>query len=76
MTEEKEVLRIKATKEAIKESYGKISKFYATVEGIAEKGLRKKGLELLAIQESEMVLEIGFGTGHTLVELAKESFSV
>ena len=43
MTEKKEVSRVKITTEAIKESYGKISKFYATLEGIAEKGLRKKG---------------------------------
>jgi len=67
----KEILRVKATKEAIEESYGKISKFYATAEGIFEKGLRKKGLEFLSIQEGEMVLEIGFGTGFTLCELAK-----
>jgi len=71
MTEKKEVSRVKITTEAIKESYGKISKFYATLEGIAEKGLRKKGLKLLAIQEGELVLEIGFGTGFTLCELAK-----
>lgn len=68
---DQEILRVPATNEAIKESYGKISRFYAAVEGIVEKGLRKKGLELLAIQEGETVLEIGFGTGFTLVELAK-----
>jgi len=71
MTGEKEVSRVKVATETIKESYGKISKFYAAVEGIAEKGLRKKGLKLLAVQEGEMVLEIGFGTGFTLCELAK-----
>lgn len=71
MTEKKEVSRVKVTTEAIKESYGKISKFYAMLEGIAEKALRKKGLKLLAIQEGEIVLEIGFGTGFTLCELAK-----
>lgn len=71
MTEKKEILRVKATKEAIKESYGKISRLYATVEALVERGLRKKGLKLLAIQEGEMVLEIGFGTGFTLIELAK-----
>ena len=68
---DQEMLRVTATKEAIKESYGKISRFYGTVEGIVERGLRKKGLKLLAIQEGKAVLEIGFGTGFTLVELAK-----
>ena len=68
---DQEILRVTATKEAIKESYGKISRFYGTVEGIVERGLRKKGLKLLAIQEGKAVLEIGFGTGFTLVELAK-----
>ncbi len=68
---DQEILRVTATKEAIKESYGKISRFYATVERVVEKGLRKKGLKLLAIQEGKAVLEIGFGTGFTLVELAK-----
>jgi demethylmenaquinone methyltransferase/2-methoxy-6-polyprenyl-1,4-benzoquinol methylase len=71
MSQKKEILRAEVTKEAIKESYGKISKFYAMAEGVFEKGLRKKGLELLAIQEGETVLEIGFGTGFTLCELAK-----
>ncbi len=71
MNERKEVLRVKITAEATKESYGKMSNFYATLEGIAEKGLRKKGLELLAVEEGEIVLEIGFGTGFALCELAK-----
>ena len=31
----------------------------------------KKSLELLDIQEGEVVLEIGFGTGCSLVEIAR-----
>ena len=71
MTEIKKVLRVRIGKGVIKESYGKMSKFYAILEGIAEKRLRKRGLELLAIEEGEIVLEIGFGTGFGLWELAK-----
>lgn len=71
MNERREMSRVNITTEATKESYGKMSKFYATLEGIAEKGLRKKGLELLAAEEGEIVLEIGFGTGFALCELAK-----
>lgn len=46
MTEKKEVSRVKITTKTIKKSYGKISNFYATLEGMAEKGERKKGLKL------------------------------
>lgn len=35
------------------------------------KKLRKRGLNLLNVQEGEKILEIGFGTGATLVEIAK-----
>lgn len=71
MPQRKEILRVRVTTEAIKESYEKISKVYAIVEAVVERKLRKKALKLLAIQEGEMVLEIGFGTGFTLCELAK-----
>ena len=33
--------------------------------------MRKAGLELLAAKKGENILEIGFGTGHTLVALAE-----
>ena len=68
---EKEILRVKTGNEAIQESYGKMSKYYSLAEGFFEKGLRKGALELLNIQEGEIVLEIGFGTGYSLVEIAK-----
>ena len=71
MPQRKEILRVRVTTEAIKESYEKISKVYAIVEAVVERKLRKKALKLLAIQEGEMVLEIGFGTGFALCELAK-----
>lgn len=68
MTQKKETLRVKGE---IKETYAKLSKIYATLEGIFEKKLREKGLGYLDIQKGETVLEIGFGTGYTLVEIAK-----
>lgn len=71
MGQTKEISRVTLTTEAIKESYGKMSKLYVAAEGIFEKGLRKKGLKLLDIQEGETVLEIGFGTGFSLSELAE-----
>jgi demethylmenaquinone methyltransferase/2-methoxy-6-polyprenyl-1,4-benzoquinol methylase len=65
---EREILRVTGN---IKEIYSKYSKIYAIIEEYFEKNLRKKGLLFLNIQESETVLEIGFGTGSMLVEIAK-----
>ena len=64
----KEILRVKGD---IKTTYAKLSKIYAILEGRFEKKLREKGLALLAIQKGETVLEIGFGTGYSLVEIVK-----
>ena len=71
MPAKKEILRVRADKEAIKKSYGRISRWFALVEGRIEKGLREKGLKHLDVHEGETILEIGFGTGFTLVEIAK-----
>lgn len=64
----KEILRVKGD---IKATYAKLSKIYAILEEKFEKKLREKGLELLDVQKGEVVLEIGFGTGCSLVEIAK-----
>jgi ubiquinone/menaquinone biosynthesis C-methylase UbiE len=37
----------------------------------SEAPMRKAGLELLRARAGESILEIGFGTGHSLVSLAK-----
>lgn len=68
MTKNREILRVDGE---IKKTYGKLSKIYATLEGRFEKKLRERGLKFLDIQKGEVVLEIGFGTGFTLVEMAK-----
>lgn len=65
-----EVLRVKAKPEDIKKSYGTVSRIYAIIEGIFEKGLRQKGLGLLDIAPGEVILEIGVGTGYSLKEIA------
>ena len=67
MSQKKEILRVKGN---IKEIYTKFSKIYSPIEERFERKL-KKSLELLDIQEGEVVLEIGFGTGCSLVEIAR-----
>jgi len=68
---EKELLRVRASLEDIKKSYGLVSRFYAVGEGVFEKGFRRKGLQLLSVTPGEVVLEIGFGTGFSLKEMAR-----
>lgn len=64
----KEILRVRGN---IKEIYSKLSKTYAFIEEKFEKDIRTRGLTLLNIKDGEVILEIGFGTGSTLVEMAK-----
>jgi ubiquinone/menaquinone biosynthesis C-methylase UbiE len=68
MTKNREILRVEGE---IKETYGKLSKIYAALEGRFEKKLRERGLKFLDIQKGEVFLGIGFGTGFTLAELVK-----
>lgn len=69
--EQGDILRVSAIPEDIKKSYGLLSRFYGFLEGKFEKGLREQGLKLLAVQEGEIVLEIGVGTGFSLQEIAQ-----
>jgi demethylmenaquinone methyltransferase/2-methoxy-6-polyprenyl-1,4-benzoquinol methylase len=51
--------------------YDKISKVYDRLSEHTEGPVREAGLRMLAPQPGETVLEIGFGTGHALVGLAR-----
>jgi len=64
------MLGVPVRSEDIKKSYGVMSRFYALAEGIFERGLRRKGLHLLSVTPSEVVLEVGVGTGYSLKEIA------
>ncbi len=65
------VLRVFQTKEETKAFYNKIASVYDMLSEYAERPIREKGLELLATTPGEHILEIGFGTGHCLVEITK-----
>lgn len=65
------VLRVYRTKVQAKESYDKISRFYDYFAGVFEKKYRNMTLERLDIKRGQTVLEIGFGTGHCLKQMAE-----
>jgi demethylmenaquinone methyltransferase/2-methoxy-6-polyprenyl-1,4-benzoquinol methylase len=65
------VLRVFQSKDQTKAFYNKISRVYDLLSERSESPMRKAGLELLRARDGESVLEIGFGTGHSLVALAK-----
>ena len=65
------ILRVMQTKRQTRAFYNKISRVYDLLSERSEAPMRKTGLNLLKVRPGERVLEIGFGTGHSLVALAK-----
>ena len=59
------------SKEEAKASYDKMSKWYDILAGSSEKKYTDAGLEKLNAQDGETILEIGFGTGHSNLSLAR-----
>ena len=51
--------------------YDRISHAYDLIADGGEHKARERGLKLLDVQPGEAVLEIGYGTGHSLVALAQ-----
>ena len=68
---ESQISRVIRSKEEAKASYDKMSKWYDILSGCFEKKYRDAGLEKLNAKEGEIVLEIGFGTGHCILALAQ-----
>ena len=65
------VLRVFQTKDQTRAFYNKISHVYDLLSERSEAPMRKAGLELLGVRSGEVALELGSGTGHSLVALAK-----
>jgi len=64
------VLRVLQSKEETRHYYNKIAKVYDLMSETAEKPMREAGIKKLAAKSGERILEVGFGTGHCLVEIA------
>jgi ubiquinone/menaquinone biosynthesis C-methylase UbiE len=65
------ILRVFQSRDQTNAFYNKISHVYDLLSERSEAPMRKAGLDLLKPKAGECILEIGFGTGHTLVSLAK-----
>ena len=65
------VLRVLQTKEETRAFYNKIARVYDLLAEHSEAPVRRAGLGMLDVKPGQSVLEIGFGTGHCLVELAE-----
>ena len=66
------VLRIFQSKKETKAYYNKIAGIYDLLTKRSEQPMREKGLRKLAVQPNDRILEIGFGTGHSLAQVARD----
>lgn len=64
-------LRVLQTKDETRAFYDKISAVYDLLAEHSEGPVRRGGIEKLALAPGAHVLEIGYGTGHSLVQLAE-----
>jgi len=67
----RDILPVPRTKEEAKQVYDRLSKFYDYTLGLLGRKYSEMALERLSVVEREMVMEIGFGTGHCLKWIAK-----
>jgi ubiquinone/menaquinone biosynthesis C-methylase UbiE len=65
------ISRVTRTKAQAKTSYDRLSSFYDYLSGSHEQKYCNKVFQQLKIIEGETVLEIGFGTGRNLVQMAQ-----
>jgi ubiquinone/menaquinone biosynthesis C-methylase UbiE len=66
-----QVLPVSNTREETRATYDRLARSYGIVEGYWERNARLSGLGALAAQPGEHVVEIGFGTGKSLIALAR-----
>ena len=64
-------LPVARSKEEAKQFYDRISRFYGYLSATFERKYAEMALEQLTVREGETVLEIGFGAGHSLKQIAQ-----
>jgi ubiquinone/menaquinone biosynthesis C-methylase UbiE len=71
MSETARISRVSRTREEARAAYNRISRWYDALAGSSERKFTDAGLQKLAAAQGETVLEIGFGTGHAILALAR-----
>jgi len=71
LTERQEISRVSRSKESARVAYDRMSRFYDLVAGTSERHYTGLGLKMLGARPGEDILEIGSGTGRSLVALAE-----
>jgi len=66
-----EIKPVLRDKDAARKFYDRISRLYDLFIARLEKKYRRKGLKMLAIEDGDKILEVGFGTGDALVQMAE-----
>jgi ubiquinone/menaquinone biosynthesis C-methylase UbiE len=56
---------------ATQRNYDRLSKWYDLLAGSSERKAQVVGLDMLDVKEGDIILEIGFGTGRAILDLAK-----
>ena len=67
----KQISRVTRSKVVAKASYDRLSRWYDLIAGWSERKAVECGLKQLHAIEGEIVLEIGYGTGRSIVALAR-----
>jgi demethylmenaquinone methyltransferase/2-methoxy-6-polyprenyl-1,4-benzoquinol methylase len=70
-TRDAAILQVFQSRDQTRAFYNKISRVYDLLSERSEAPMRKAGMDLLKAKPGDSILEIGFGTGHSLVSLAK-----
>lgn len=68
--ERNQISRVTRSKAAAKASYDRMSKFYDLMAGSSEGKFVNRGLDLLHARQGEKILDLGFGTGKSVLSSA------
>ncbi len=71
--DDSKISRVTRSKAVARASYNRLSKWYDLIAGSSEWKFVKSGLELLNASPAEKILDIGFGTGKSIAELAQSA---